>query len=61
MDDSTSSADLRCPPINHFERLAGNLQNKYSIRVNEQWRLIFFWDDERGEADEVYLDNHNYR
>jgi proteic killer suppression protein len=39
----------------------GSLHGKYSIRVNKQWRLLFFWDRTGGEADKVYLDNHNYR
>jgi len=30
------------------------------IRVNQQWRLIFCWDGERGEADGIYLDDHSY-
>ena len=30
-------------------------------RVNNQWRIIFIWDDERGEADGIYLDNHAYK
>ncbi|MCI5125603.1 MAG: type II toxin-antitoxin system RelE/ParE family toxin [Candidatus Electrothrix sp. AR5] len=61
LDDATCDADLRSPPSNHFERLSGKLRGKCSIRVNNQWRLIFSWDEERGEADEVYLDNHTYR
>ncbi|MBV5326151.1 MAG: type II toxin-antitoxin system RelE/ParE family toxin [Chlorobium sp.] len=31
------------------------------MRVNDQLRLIFKWDDDRGEAECVYLDNHSYR
>ena len=61
LDDASSSVDLRSPPSNHFEKLSGKLQEKYSIRVNDQWRLVFSWDDERGEADDVYWDNHSYR
>ena len=61
VDDATCSADLRSPPGNHFEKLSGQLQEKYSIRVNKQWRMIFIWDDERGEADGIYLDNHTYK
>ena len=61
MDDATCNADLRSPPSNHFEKLSGQLLGKYSIRVNDQWRLIFFWDEEHGEADEIYLDNHTYK
>lgn len=61
LDDSTCDADLRSPPSNYFEKLTGNLKGKYSIRVNDQWRLIFQWDNDRGEAESVYLDNHSYR
>ena len=61
LDDATCDADLRSPPGNHFEKLSGQLQGKCSIRVNNQWRTVFVWDDERGEADGVYLDNHTYK
>ena len=61
LDDSTCDADLRSPPSNSFEKLSGNLKEWHSIRVNDQWRLIFKWDTERGEASDVYLDNHSYR
>ena len=56
-----SDADLRVPPSNHFEKLRGNLAGWCSIRVNDQWRLIFQWNGKNGEAVEVYLDNHSYR
>ena len=61
LDDATSNADLRSPPSNHFEKLSGQLKDKWSIHINNQWRIIFIWDDERGEADAIYLDNHTYR
>jgi proteic killer suppression protein len=61
LDDATSDADLRIPPSNHFEKLRGNLAGWHSIRVNEQWRLIFQWSGGRGEAVRVYLDKHSYR
>ena len=61
LDDAMSDSDLRVPPSNHFEKLRGNLAEWHSIRVNDQWRLIFQWDGGRGEAAGVYLDNHNYR
>lgn len=61
IDDAMSDSDLRVPPSNHFEKLRGGLTGRYSIRVNNQWRLIFRWDGNRGEAAEVYLDNHSYR
>lgn len=61
IDDATSDTDLRMPPSNHFERLKGNLSDYHSIRVNQQWRLIFQWSSDRGEASGLYLDNHSYR
>ena len=61
LDDATSDADLRTPPSNHFEKLRGNLAGRHSIRVNDQWRLVFRWDGGKGEAMEVYLDKHEYR
>jgi proteic killer suppression protein len=61
IDDATTDQDLRVPPSNHFEKLRGNLEGFYSIRVNKQWRLVFQWDGDRGEATGVYLDDHSYR
>lgn len=61
IDDATTDQDLRVPPSNHLEKLRGNLAGFHSIRVNRQWRLIFQWDGSRGEAKDVYLDNHGYR
>ena len=61
LDDATCDLDLRSPPSNHFEKLAGSLQGKYSIRINRQWRLVFVWNGSNGEANEVYLDKHDYR
>jgi proteic killer suppression protein len=61
LDDAMSDSDLRVPPSNQFEKLRGSLAGWHSIRVNDQWRLIFQWNGERGEAVEVYLDNHSYR
>lgn len=61
IDDATSDQDLRAPPSNHFEKLRGNLADFHSIRVNNQWRLVFRWDGSRAEAEGVYLDDHSYR
>ncbi len=61
LDDATLDSDLRVPPSNHFEKLRGALTGRHSIRVNNQWRLIFQWDGSRGEATGVYFDNHSYR
>ena len=61
IDDATCDLDLRSPPSNHFEKLRGKLASKHSIRINKQWRLVFAWSGERGEAKGIYLDNHDYR
>jgi toxin HigB-1 len=59
IDDATNDADLRIPPSNHFEKLSGKLEGYHSIRVNDQWRLVFQWSS--GKAIQVYLDDHSYR
>jgi toxin HigB-1 len=61
IDDATTDQDLRLPPSNHFEKLGGKLKSHHSIRVNRQWRLIFRWDASRGEASDLYLDDHGYK
>jgi proteic killer suppression protein len=61
IDDAASDRDLRVPPSNHFEKLAGRLEGWCSIRVNERWRIVFRWNGARGEASSVYLDDHSYR
>lgn len=61
VDDATTDQDLRVPPSNHFEKLRGHLDGFHSIRDNKQWRLIFRWQGERGEATDLYLDNHSYK
>ena len=45
--------DLRIPPSNRLEKLKGDRQNQYSIRINEQWRICFEWDD--GDAYNVEI------
>jgi toxin HigB-1 len=45
--------DLRSPPGNHLERLSGEREGQYSIRINDQWRVCFRWQD--GDAHEVEI------
>jgi len=40
--------DLRVPPANRLEALRGDRAGQYSIRINDQWRLCFVWD--QGDA-----------
>lgn len=51
--------DLLWPPGNRYEDLAAPLKGFSSIRVNEQYRLIFYWRE--GKAHDLYLDPHGYR
>jgi toxin HigB-1 len=37
--------DLRIPPSNRLEKLGGNRKGQYSIRINDQWRICFVWQD----------------
>ena len=46
-------SDLAVPPSNRLERLRGDLKDFHSVRINDQWRVIFRWRD--GEADEVRI------
>jgi proteic killer suppression protein len=43
IDATESMSDLRIPPGNRLEKLIGNRDGQYSIRINEQWRLCFRW------------------
>jgi proteic killer suppression protein len=51
--DATELTDLRSPPGNRLESLRGNLKGYYSIRINDQWRVVFRW--EGGAAHEVQI------
>ena len=45
--------DLRMPPGNRLEALAGKRKGQHSIRVNDQWRICFAWSD--GNAAQVEM------
>ena len=45
--------DLTIPPSNRLEKLKGDLKDFYSIRINDQWRVIFKWIN--GEPHEVRI------
>jgi len=57
LNSAISINDLRVPPGNRLEKLDGNLKGKNSLRINQQWRIVFKW--ENGNAYEVeILDYH---
>jgi proteic killer suppression protein len=45
LNNSQSITDLKIPPSNMFEKLSGKLKDFYSIRINDQWRIIFKWQN----------------
>ena len=45
--------DLRIPPANHLEKLAGGRAGQYSIRINDQWRVCFEWRGNSAYAVEI--------
>jgi proteic killer suppression protein len=49
--------DLRSPPGNRLEALKGNLSGYHSIRVNQQWRIVFRW--EGNGAHEVRIEDYH--
>jgi toxin HigB-1 len=53
LNNSVDLADLRIPPANRLEKLSGKLKDFYSIRINDQWRIIFKWNS--GNAAEVEI------
>lgn len=57
LHNSQNIADLRIPPSNRLEKLSGNLKDYYSIRINDQWRIIFKW--ETGQAFEVEITDYH--
>lgn len=57
LHNSLNLIDLRIPPSNRLEKLTGNLKDFYSIRINNQWRIIFCWEDGNASAVEI-IDYH---
>lgn len=57
VNNAVDLADLRIPPANRLEKLSGDLKNYYSIRINDQWRVIFKWASRNATEVEI-LDYH---
>ena len=53
LNNAQNIIDLKVPPANRLEKLSGHLKDFYSIRINDQWRIIFKWKD--GHASEVKI------
>ena len=57
LDAAAMLGDLRVPPGNRLEKLAGDRSGLYSIRVSQQWRICFRWTD-AGPEDVEITDYH---
>jgi len=57
LNAATRIEDLRMPPSNRLEALRGNRSDQYSIRINDQWRVCFRWQDGDAAAVEI-VDYH---
>ena len=57
LNNSQNIEDLQIPPSNRLEKLKGSLKDFYSIRINNQWRIIFKWNTGNASVVEV-IDYH---
>jgi proteic killer suppression protein len=57
LDAAESLEDLRVPPGNRLEKLSGDRQGQHSIRINDQWRICFGWEE--GDAFEVEITDYH--
>lgn len=56
LNNAATLEDLRIPPANRLEALSGNRAGEHSIRINDQWRICFRWND--GADDVEIVDYH---
>lgn len=57
INNSQNLNDLRIPPANRLEKLKGNMNDFFSIRINNQWRIIFRWENNNAYDVEI-IDYH---
>ena len=57
LDAAERLEDLRVPPGNRLERLSGDREDQYSIRINDQWRVCFRWRE--GNAYDVEIADYH--
>lgn len=57
LNQARTLQDLRIPPGNRLEQLKGKKKGQFSIRINDQWRVCFFWQ-EGGPSDVEIVDYH---
>ncbi len=57
INNAQNISDLRIPPANHLEKLSGDLSGLYSIRINNQWRILFNWENDNAYEVQI-IDYH---
>ncbi len=57
LDAAAKLDDLRVPPGNRLEKLAGDRKGQYSIRINDQYRVCFSWRD--GDVHDVEITDYH--
>jgi len=57
LNSAVRLSDLQAPPGNRLEALKGHLRGRHSIRINQQWRIVFRW--EAGDAREVSIRDYH--
>jgi toxin HigB-1 len=57
LDAAERLDDLRIPPGNRLEKLTGNLEGQYSLRIDDQWRVCFVWRE--GDAYDVEITDYH--
>ena len=55
IDAAETLSDLKVPPANHLEALTGNRLGQWSIRINDQWRIVFVPSENGREYDDVQI------
>ena len=57
LNNSQNLGDLKIPPSNRLEKLSGKMKDFHSIRINDQWRIVFKWENNHASAVEI-IDYH---
>lgn len=57
LNNAIQLQDLRIPPNNRLEALKGNRKEEFSIRINDQWRICFKWND--GIVHDVIIEDYH--
>ncbi len=57
LNNAQNLMDLRIPPSNRLEKLTGKRKDFFSIRINDQWRIVFKWNERQAEEVRI-IDYH---